>query len=443
MPSLSQFLLDSNEQKRQEFRLRCKWMIRLRWLYIILLASVAIVSTYLAGGDTYTIGLYGALGLAGLAINGVFWLGIALRPEAKLQYYQLIAILQVGLDLILASSAIYLQGGVMSRATLLYAVPVLIAGILFTKPAAYIAAAMCSLAYMATIILYPLIHYPVYVWEELYVPITFYPCLLLLLASIITRFGALNAMDERERSYQQLLAMLRHQLHHPSSVIAAIAEMLEYSKSYSNWPEKDKEYLRQLKRENLRLNTMITNILESAATETTPKTLAHPKKIELLQLVNDTAISCAFGAKRLDDLVTNLPNENFEFDAQPHQFRTALDNIIENAFHYSPKGTPVTVAMNRDKKSGYITITVTDKGPGMTDEQQKNLFKLFTRLEEQSGEDSRQAGKLYSMGLGLYVSKVIIERHHGTMQIESKQGQGTSIIIKLQEELWLRPEFYT
>lgn len=443
MPSFSQFLLDSNEQKRQEFRLRGKWMVRLRWLYIILLGVVAIASTYLAGGSMRQIQTYSLLGLAGLAINGLFWLAMAVRSQAKLQFYQVIAVLQVGLDLLLASAAIYSQGGINSRATLLYAVPILIAGILFRKPAAYIAATVGSLAYMAVIVLYPFVHAPTYPWEDLIVPLMFYPSLLMLLAAIITRFGALNAMDQRERTYEQLLAMLRHQLHHPSSVIAVVVEMLEYSKNYPSWPAKDKEYLRQLKRENLRLNTMITNVLESAATETDPKRLAFPTKVNLLELLNDTAISCAVGAKRLDDLKSNLPNEHFMLDAQPQQLRTALDNIIENAFHYSPKGTPVTIALSRDKKSGYITIKVSDKGPGMSDDQLKELLKLFTRLEEQAGEDNKQTNKLYSMGLGLYVSKVIIERHHGTMRIESKQDEGTTVIIKLQEEIWLRPEFYT
>lgn len=442
MPSFSQFLLDTDEQDRLEIRLRNKWMIRLRWYYVFLLTLVASATTYFAGGTIRTIMVYTALSASGLVVNTLFWLAVQVRANAPLIYYKAVATMQVILDVGLASAVIYLQGGITSRATLLYAVPVLVAGILFSKPAAYVAATASSLAYLLAIVAYPLLHHHNYGWEELYVPMAFYPCLLLLIAAVITRFSALNTMDERQRTYQQLLAMMRHQLHHPSSVIAAIIEMLEHSDHRDKWSAKDREYLQQLKRENLRLNAMITNILESVS-EPSPVPLAHPKKVDLLQLVNDVALSCAIGAKRLDDLRTNLPNERVEMDAQSGQLRTALDNIVENAFHYSEKGTPVTVDLHRDTKKGVITIRVTDKGPGLTKDEQKELFKLFTRLEEQAGMVGEDARKLYSAGLGLYVSKVIFERHHATMSLDSQPGVGTSVIIEFKEELWLRPEFYT
>lgn len=441
MSSFSQFLLDTHEQDRLEIRLRNKWMIRLRWVYVILLTFVASATTYLAGGTIRTIMVYTVLSASGLVVNGCFWLAV-LRANAPVAYYKAVAALQVILDMVLASSVIYLQGGVTSRATLLYAVPVLIAGILFSKPAAYVAATGSSLAYISTVLAYPFMQNHPYAWEELCVPLAFYPCLLLLIAAIITRFSALNAMDERQRTYQQLLAMLRHQLHHPSSVMAAIIEMLEHSPTRKEWSIKDTEYLQQLKRENLRLNTMISNVLESVS-EQEPAPLEHPKKVDLLQLVNEVALSCAIGAKRMDDLRSDLPNDHFELDAIANQLRTALDNIIENAFHYSPKGTPVTVSLKRDEKKGTILLVVKDKGPGLSREDQEKMFKMFTRLEEQAGMVGEDAHKLYSAGLGLYVSKIILQRHHATMQIESSPGAGTSVIIEFKEKIWLRPEFYT
>ncbi|HSX24208.1 MAG TPA: HAMP domain-containing sensor histidine kinase [Candidatus Saccharimonadales bacterium] len=429
MPSFSQFLLDTKEQQLAEFRLRTKWMIRLRWLYVMLLGGVGTVSTYLAGGSKRRLAIYVLLSAGGLAINGLFWLAIAAWRRATLRYYQFIAFLQAILDLTIASSIIYLQGGLTSRATLLYAIPVLVIGILFERPAAYVAAAMSSLAYIGAVLGYALLNPHTYALKELYVPLTFYPCLLLLLAAIITRFSALNAMDERERTYQQLLAMLRHQLHHPPSIIAAIVEMLEHSDSYDHWSAKDKEYLRQLKRENMRLNTMITNVL-AAANDQVTKPREATQAINLLELLNETAISCAIGAKRMKDLRTNLPIEHIMLDAEPNQLRIAMDNIIENAFHYSPAGTPVSVALSLNKKTQTITINVTDKGPGMTPAEQKNLWKLFSRLQEQTGDEDTESSELYGMSLGLYASKVIIERFEGTMELESQPGKGTSVIIK-------------
>jgi signal transduction histidine kinase len=277
--------------------------------------------------------------------------------------------------------------------------------------------------------------------REIFVPAVFYPFIFLLLAAIVTRFSAINAMDEQEQTYRQLLAMLHHQLLHPSSVIAAIADVLEHGERYNNWTMQEKEYLRQLKRENLRLNTMITNVLESAR-DPKREQLIKTKPVNLLQLLNDSAVSCAVATKRIKDLDTHLPNQKVELHAQPEQIRTAFDNVIENAFRYSEEGTPVKVSLSHNADKGSVTIKVEDKGKGMSASDQKRLFHLFTQLQERSGRQSDGGEELYSLGLGLYVSKVIVERHNGTLDIKSKEGVGTTVTIKIQEELWRRAESY-
>jgi two-component system phosphate regulon sensor histidine kinase PhoR len=218
--------------------------------------------------------------------------------------------------------------------------------------------------------------------------------------------------------------------------------MLETGESYNKWTPKDKEYLQQLKRENLRLNSMITNILESAR-EPKENSLRHTKPVNLLLMLNEVATACAMGARRIADLDTNLPHERITLHAQPQQLHTAFENVIANAFKYSEDGTKVELNMEYDKEQGHITITVQDHGKGMSGADQKRLFHLFTRLEERGGRHDDASEQLYSLGLGLYVSKVIFERHGGWLQIESKEGEGTKVTIKIQEELWRRPEFFT
>lgn len=385
--------------------------------------------------------MYIILALLGLGLNGLLWFMTTFKT-ASVRFYRVVAILQITLDLALASAAIYSQGGLASRATILYAIPIFVSGILLRSPAAFVTAAMSGIAYGGTLFGYLLVHTPNADLQQALVPAIFYPCMFLLLAAIITRFSALNATDEQEQSYRQLLAMLHHQLLHPSSVIAAIVDMLEHDEGYHKWTAKDKEYMRQLKRENLRLNTMITNVLESAR-DPEKEPLIKTEPINILQVLNDSAVSCAVGAKRIMDLDTNLPHQKVSIHAQPEQIRTAFDNVIENAFRYSEEGTPVKVSLDYEPVEQHVTVTVEDKGKGMSSAHQKELFHLFTQLQEQSGRQSDGGEELYSLGLGLYVSKVIVERHHGSLEIKSKEGVGTTVIIKIQEESWRRPEFYT
>jgi signal transduction histidine kinase len=377
----------------------------------------------------------------GLTLNGVLWL-MTTRKSASVHYYHAVAIIQVVLDLVLASAVIYAGGGAESRAIALYAMPIIVAGVLYPHPGAYLAAVLSGVSYIAVIVSYPLIQHSTDNLRLMFSPGIFYPLFFLMLAAILTRFSALNAVDEQENGYRQVLAMLHHQMLHPSSVIAAIAEMLETSDGYDKWSAKDKSYLQQLKRENLRLNSMITNVLESAR-EPKENSLSHTKPVDLLTLLNEVSTNCAIAARRMTDLQTNLPHENITLHAQPQQLHTAFENIIANAFTYSEEGTPVSISLDYDKEAGHITIRVQDKGKGMSGSDQKRLFHLFTRLEERGGRHDDNSEQLYSLGLGLYVSKVILERHGGWLELESKEGVGTTVTIKIQEDLWRRPEFFT
>ncbi len=422
--AISKFLLDSEQQYRSELRIRNKWMVRVRWYYISLLPAIAIASTLLISSDKTPARQYAIVALTGLALNALLWLATT-RRQGSTNYYRATAALQVMLDLSLASFVVYSQKGLMSRATLLYAIPILAAGMLFLKGFAYVAAVMSALAYGATLLIYMNLHPGSYALHDAMVPIVFYGSVFVVLAAIISLYSTVNAMDERQKSYTELMAMLRHQLYHPTGVIAALVEMLERGESYSKLSPKDQGYVSQIKAEGHRMNTMIANLIE--AVQDADAAVVHADEpINIINLVDKTAVSCATRAKRPKDLSVNYPVESLMIAGQPAQLTIALENIIDNAFRFSESGTPVKV--NIKHSDATIAIIVSDQGQGMSDKQQKQLFQRFTRFDEGT-ED--QAAQLYSMGLGLYVSKVIVERHNGSLEVESAPDKGTKITISL------------
>jgi two-component system phosphate regulon sensor histidine kinase PhoR len=425
---LSQYILDAREEYRLQTRERNTWLTRLRWYYLVILAAVIVVASYLTQAQASRNRQF-ALTTAGIGLTLNFILWALTKPKNRsIYYYHSVAVAQLILDITLAASIVYFQGGLSSRATVLFAIPIVGAGLLFTKGFAYVSAFLSAVGYVLALVIYRHNNPGSYELWQVTLPAVFYAVVFLIIAIIVSAYRNKTASNEREKSYTELLSMLRHQLYHPTSVIAAIIDMLQHGEHYSKWPAGDKNYLQQLKRENKKLHTMIANALEAIRTD--QDEIKQTKVFDIVPLLNDEAVSCATGAKRVSDLKTMLPNKTIEVEGDAQQLTTALDNVIENAFRYTEKGTPVIVSISEENYK--VTISVHDKGEGMSDADQKALFQLFSKMQSRISGDPE---KLYDTGLGLYVSKLIIERHKGKLELSSSKEYGTNVTITLYRRL--------
>lgn len=424
---ISQYILDAREQYRLQVRERNTWLARLRWYYLVVLAAVTTVTSLLANDNaTYNRNLALSAAGIGLAANTLLW-ALTKPKRQTITYYETIAVVQLLLDVSLAAGVVYYQGGLMSRATVLFAIPIVGAGLLFTRKFAYIAAVLSASSYSLALVLYRSNHPSSYELRQVTLPAVFYAVVFLIIAIIVSAYQSRNASNEREKSYTELLALLRHQLYHPTGVASAIIDMLEHSPHYPSWPAGDKTYLKQLKHENKRQHTLINNLLESISDR--EETLKKTSIIDIVKLLNDESVSCATGAKRVADLVTKLPNKVIEVEGDPEQLATAFDNVIGNAFRYTDKGTPVIISVSQENYK--VTISIHDKGKGMTEAEQRALGELFSKMESRISDPE----KLYDSGLGLYVSKLIVERHRGSLEISSSAQYGTNVTITLYRRL--------
>jgi two-component system phosphate regulon sensor histidine kinase PhoR len=255
-----------------------------------------------------------------------------------------------------------------------------------------------------------------------------------LLALIVSGYTARNSAKERENSYAELLSLLRHQLHHPSGVIAAIVEVLEHSEGFDKLSAKDKGYIKQLKHENERIHAMISNVLQVAEAKDKADDQEKWGDVNLMVLVNECATNVATAYKRLDDLELNIPLNDAVIRGQADKLQLAFENVLENAFKFSNPGNKVTITMP-SKKIPVIEIDIQDHGTGISTKDQRKLFKAFTNIEA-ADKTGDEAIRSYSMGLGLYISKLIIEQHGGKLELESTLGKGTKVIIRLKRDMW-------
>ncbi len=124
---------------------------------------------------------------------------------------------------------------------------------------------------------------------------------------------------------------------------------------------------------------------------------------------------------RPNDLVLDLNDVSAAISAE--YFEKIMSGLLDNAFKFSEAGTPVRVGCSSD--NGWLTVTIADRGRGMAPEQISNIggyIQFERKMYEQQGS-----------GLGLIISKRLLEIHGGTLTIESQLGTGTTVTAKLPQ----------
>jgi signal transduction histidine kinase len=100
-----------------------------------------------------------------------------------------------------------------------------------------------------------------------------------------------------------------------------------------------------------------------------------------------------------------------------------ITNLVGNAVQHSPEGTPVRVGSRG--RDGEVLLEVHNEGPPIPAEVLPTLFEPFRRGRSTGG------GGMGSVGLGLYISRQLVEAHGGTIQVRSEQGEGTTFTVRL------------
>ena len=115
--------------------------------------------------------------------------------------------------------------------------------------------------------------------------------------------------------------------------------------------------------------------------------------------------------------------ESLEAHVDSSRIAQVLDNLVSNAIKYSPKGADVEVAAWEDQD--FVFCRVSDTGMGMTEEEQSEAFTKFFRA------GGVRNSTIPGVGLGLPISKAIVEAHGGTITLESEPGRGTTFLVKM------------
>jgi hypothetical protein len=146
---------------------------------------------------------------------------------------------------------------------------------------------------------------------------------------------------------------------------------------------------------------------------------------DLNEVINDVVDTFAPQAiKKILELNSYVPNTLPQVNFDKIRITQVLNNLVSNSLKFTPQGGKITVfgEINPDT----ITVSVSDTGMGISEEDQKDLFSKFYQIRKTPHELAKKGS-----GLGLYIVKGIVEAHGGQVLVKSEVGQGTTISFTL------------
>ena len=238
--------------------------------------------------------------------------------------------------------------------------------------------------------------------------------------------AALEVAEKASKAKTDFLSNMSHDIRTPMNAIIGITTLM---KNELHQPEKLAEHLAKLESSGQLLLGIINDILDMSRIES-GKTTLNVEKMNLPRQISqlDSVIRQQAGQRRQTFTVeTHVQHENVLGD--PNRLKQVLMNILSNAVKYTPNGGHIRLEIDELTHTEHYTkyrFVVQDNGIGMSEEFQKTLFEPFTR-EEKSGTN-----KVQGTGLGMAITKSIVDLMGGTIRVESTTGKGTQFEVVLE-----------
>jgi signal transduction histidine kinase len=224
----------------------------------------------------------------------------------------------------------------------------------------------------------------------------------------------LNMNEEKNN----LIGVLAHDLRSPINQVVGLAEflLLENKELHAS----QQEVVKQIIKSSVGMKEMISKILDVEAMESMQLNIKN-EHIQIKEVFDQLKVDFTPAAKK-KHIRINFHDENeLKIFGDKVFLNQILGNLISNAIKFSNANTDVDV--KAVKKETKIEISVADKGPGFTNEDQQNIFKKFKRLSAQP------TGGEQSTGLGLSIVKMYVKLMNATITFNTKVGKGTTFIL--------------
>lgn len=225
---------------------------------------------------------------------------------------------------------------------------------------------------------------------------------------------------EGEKMQKRFIADASHELKTPIAVIKGMLEIL-------NRPDFDdsnteKEFLEQMLKETARLETLVKDMLELSRLSVN-KPILDRRKSDIPSILRGVMESLRTSAEKKNLKLNLQVDDEEDVFCDPVKMTQVYTNLISNAIKYSDTGT---ISIRCYQEDPYYVVSIHDEGNGLSDEQCEKIFDRFYRVDS---DRSRQSGGL---GLGLAITKSIIDAHSGKIEVDSIPEKGSTFYVKLK-----------
>jgi len=230
----------------------------------------------------------------------------------------------------------------------------------------------------------------------------------------------MNSLLQKANDFkQEVLAIVAHDLRNPIGVILGFSSLI----SELDDVVKLKEYAGHINKTAGQMEDMVNNFLISA--------INNSVEFDLIMTWFDMNELLTTIVRNFDHM-TKKKSQTLIFNYEPNAYKAFSDkirlkevfeNLISNAIKYSGTGKEIIVSLS--KKDEYFVFIVKDQGPGFTKKDLEKIFGKFQRLSAQPTNNES------STGLGLFITKQIVDKLKGKIDIESKMGEGSTFTISL------------
>jgi PAS domain S-box-containing protein len=227
---------------------------------------------------------------------------------------------------------------------------------------------------------------------------------------------------ELARTKDEFLALVTHELRNPLAVIAAAASVLDDDLD-TLAGDQLRGSLEVITRNTQRLSVLTDDLLDLARLESGHLAI-EPSDIDLRDIITGSVTDLTTAGRDKNLTITVQMAGPLRLNADGQRLRQVADNLLSNAIKYTPAGGAITITAEQTG-SGDIGWTVADTGIGIPAGERPHLFRRFYRTSA-----ARQQ-HIPGTGLGLVITRTIIERHHGAISVADQSGPGTTFRIHL------------
>ncbi len=233
-------------------------------------------------------------------------------------------------------------------------------------------------------------------------------------------------LEKESESKTEFLHSVAHELKTPLTAIISSSELLDEADQASISPNQRERLINNIAQSAWSMNNRVTELLDLARVQTGEVQL-QLQPLDIGSTIKELASQfLILFEKKKQSLKLEIPDYLPQVKADRNRFEQILVNLLSNANKFSPNGGNITLRAKENKNDHKVIVEVEDSAPVVAEEEKRKLFTPYYR-----GDDRNRKEQTPGLGLGLSISKSLVELHKGEIWVDSKAGEGNIFAFSL------------